>query len=395
MTVSFNTFKFWNQSILSLNLVSIAVVGFAEVASAKTFRLLVQTGQTLPQNAEPIEQLFEPTIGRDRQIAVIIQHRGKQSGQIFDQFIGLNSISPSNQIQLVDQNTTTSNGLSARIGSFSAPSISEGKIAYITQSRISSRGNPGIPKVEFKVGARTITNFGEINRNYPSNESVVSFVNGRAFLLDAGPISSGSNDRLSSVERIDTRSNPPNQSVLITDATNRAIRTSADNLVLSKLDTSSGSNIYKLFEKPIDSGSFKEIVPLGNNPASCGFAASFKNLVVCASQGSVLSVRLGQNAPFKAIPLPSGVTQVANPSMSNARVMFQAKASKEGRSVDTIYLSNDGKAPTVLIQAGEKINNKTVTSLKLSNNGRAIADNAAVFLAGFEDGSTGLVRVDL
>ncbi len=402
MITVFNPFT---TSILSLGLISSVMMGFTEVASAKTIQLLVQTGQTLPQNSEPIEQFFEPTIGRDRQVAVIIQHREKVTpppnpsvpGSRF-KFIGLNVISPTNQIQLLDSTGVGFGGFSFLNGSFSAPSISEGKIAYINQRQSSSRGGAFAPDIEFKVGtaagSNTVINFGRVDRTYGASQPTVAFVNGRAFLLDFGPFFTGNPVRPSTLERIDTRSTPPNQTVLITDATNRAIRASADNLLLSKLDTSSGTNVYRLFEKPIDSGSFKELFPLGQNPASCGFAASYKNVAVCSSQGSVLSVRLGQNAPFTAIPLPAGVTQVANPAMSNARVLFQAKTPKAGSSVDTIYLSNNGKAPTIVIQSGEKLNNKTITSLKLSTNGRAIADQSAVFLAGFSDGSTGLFRVD-
>ncbi len=400
-------FKPFKTSILSLGLISSIMMGFTEVASAKSIQLLVQTGQILPQNSEPIEQFFEPTIGRDRQVAVIVQHREKVTPLTFPagsfdrfRFVGLNVVSPTNQIQLVDSTEFGFGGFSSFTGSFSAPSISEGKIAYTFQRRSTTRGVGFAPDIEFKVGtaagSNTVINFGRVDRTYGVSQPTVAFVNGRAFLLDFGPFFTGNPVRPSTLERIDTRSTPPNQTVLITDATNRAIRASADNLLLSQLSTSSGTNVYRLFEKPIDSGNFKELFPLGQNPASCGFAASYKNVAVCSSspQGTILSVRLGQTSPFVAIPLPSGVTQVANPSMSNASVLFQAKAPKAGSSVDTIYLSTNGKAPTIVIQSGEKLNNKTITSLKLSTNGRAIADQSAVFLAGFSDGSTGLFRVD-
>jgi hypothetical protein len=400
-----NSFKSWNTSVLSLGLVGYCVIGLADVASAKTIQLLVQTGQILPQNSEPIEKLIEPTIGRDRQVVLIIQHRTKVTPplnpSVFGSqatFIGMNAISPTNQVQLVDSTVYEVSGAILN-RSFSAPSISEGKIAYIRQEFASGRYGTLAPNIQFKIGTTAgttmIFDLQAFNRKYAANQPVVSLVNGRAFLLDSGPFFA--TGRASTVDRWDTRSTPAIETVVNTDATNRAIRTSADNLVLSKLETSSGTNVYRLFEKPIDGGSFKEVFPLGQNPASCGFAASYKNLAVCStsSQGTVLSVRLGQQAPFVAIPLPAGVEGVVNPSMSKTQVMFQARSPKNGTLVDTIFLSLNGKAPTVLIQAGETLNNKTIAALRLSTNGRAIADQSAVFLADFTDGSTGLFRVDL
>lgn len=405
----FNSGPSWYSSVLSLGFASSIVLGLTDLASAKTFQVLVETGQTLPQNSEPIAKLIEPTIGRDRQVVVIIQHGEKVTvDPNFDttsrsNFIGLNAISPTNQIQLVDSTASSSGLFSSVAGNFSAPSVSEGKIAYIKQQQVTaSRGGPFAPDIEFKVGTATSTqtlNYVRVDRNYAANnEAAVAFVNGRAFLLDTGPFFTYPNNpnRQSTVERVDTRTTPIQSTVLITDVRNRAIRASADNLLLSQLDTQTGTNVYRLFEKPIDNGKFKEIFPLGQNSASCGFAASYKNVVACSSssQGTILSVRLGQKSPFVAIPLPTGIMQVANPSISRTRVLFQGRIPNAGTVVDAIFLSIDGKAPQVMIKAGEQLNNKTITSLKLSNNGRAIADQSAVFLAGFSDGTMGLVRVD-
>ena len=66
-----------------------------------------------------------------------------------------------------------------------------------------------------------------------------------------------------------------------------------------------------------------------------------------------------------------------------------------GAIVDKIYTSLNRQAPKVVIAAGEQLDGKTVTGLKLSDNGRTIALNSAVFTATFSDGSSALYRVDL
>ena len=111
----------------------------------------------------------------------------------------------------------------------------------------------------------------------------------------------------------------------------------------------------------------------------------------------VLSARLGKAANFVKVPLAGSNTRsISSPSISNSKIIFFAAEQGNDQSItERLYLSSNGQAPAPLISTGETLDGKIVSGLKLSDNGRAIADNSAVFAATFRDGSKALYRVDL
>lgn len=86
---------------------------------------------------------------------------------------------------------------------------------------------------------------------------------------------------------------------------------------------------------------------------------------------------------------------IATPSISQKKVLFLANEQIGGVMKQTIYTSNNGGPSIPVISTGDQLEGRSITSLRLSDNGRAISDNSAVFVATFDNFQEALFRVDL
>jgi hypothetical protein len=154
----------------------------------------------------------------------------------------------------------------------------------------------------------------------------------------------------------------------------------------------SDTNYYE----SLDNGQFRQI--LTSRGGFCGASASFENLAICdkaAFRGGGnyrLVVRFGKNGQFQNIsyPIRSATRRLSGPSIYKQDVIFKVFEGLDNS--DTIYLSRNAQAATKLVTTGDRIDNKTVATLELSDTGRAIAKNSIVFTATFTDGTTALYK---
>ena len=390
---------------VALAIGSTLLTSFVQPASAKQFKKLVETGQIIPGNDRPIVSIESPTIGRDGQAAVNLRtepiRTANQAGNKTTQFNGIYSISRGGNISLLDKGMLTQIDRSGILNGFTAPSISQGKIAYFAfTSEI--RATDVTTVSTLKVG--TPGNVKQYPAITPSLYKIrtaphISFVNGTVYTLEDGFTLSGSPTGLERVGLIDTNSPSPAFVVLSVNINNSSIRSASQSLVLLSKTQEVGNPTFKLLERP-NGGQFVQLNPLGKNPGSCGFAVSFENVVSCSSEGNgyILSARFGKTSNFVNLPLPSATTlkSVSDLSISNEKTIFKAtEQTAAGAIVERIYLSNKTQVPQAVISSGETLDGKTITGLSLNENGRTIAGNYVVFIATFSDTSKALYRVDL
>ena len=389
---------------LSLAVLSSLLVT-VQPASAKQFKKLVETGQVVVGNDKPIVKISDPTIGRDGQIAVNLQMVGTTTPPGSQtSFLGIYSITKGGKISLVDQGSF---GTYYRSGSFfngfTAPSISGGEIFYGTYTYTIPFPNTSPSTVESILKGGTVGNIktfdtilGRVGTLSPAPPDV-SLVNGTAYVVSKQAVSRpGGVDFIYSLRSLDSRAATPSFSTISSGTETLTVRTSGQSIVLR---TFTRPNIYKLLERP-NSGQFVQLNPLGENPGSCGFAVSLDNIISCSVTGDqyILSTRFGKQSNFVALPLPNliALKSVSDPSISGDNIIFKTtEQTATGTIVDKIYTSLNRQAPKVMIATGEQLDGKTVTGLQLSDNGRTIARNSAVFTATFSDGSSALYRVDL
>ena len=372
-------------------------------ASAKQFKKLVETGQVVIGNDKPIVQIADPTIGLDGQVAVNLQMETTVVPPgIGINFLGIYSITKGGKISLLDQGSSSSNRDGGSFQGFLPPSISQGKIVYAAYSyAINRRGERSNANAVLKGGTPgDIKEFALITTGssgpFSPEPPQVSFVDGTAYTINKEILSQpGAPIITYQFKSLDTNAATPSFTPISSSPDNRQVRTSGLGVVLL---TVSPQNVYTLFERP-NNGQFTQLNPLGQNPGSCGFAVSSDNIVSCSVAGSqyVLSLRLGRQGNFVAIPLPNAAAlkSVSDPSISGKNVIFRTTEQTAIGTVDKIYNSLNRQAPKLVLAAGDQLEGKTVTGLKLNENGRTIARNSAVFTATFSDGSSALYRVDL
>ena len=378
------------------------LISFGQPASALQFKKLIETGQTIPGNNQPLTVIESPTIGRDGQAAVYLKTKSVTvNGSDFfstTQFVGIYSIGQSGNISLLDQGATVSSARTATVNTFTAPSISQGKIAYLTYSLTSDRGSESTPISILKVGTPgDVKQYGNIiSGYYVRGIPNVSFTNGMVYGLETSLILSRPPIDGGRVKLLNINSPTPAFTTLSTSVDNTAIRSGSQSVVLLSVDP---NKVHKLFERP-NNGPFVQLNPQGQNPGSCGFAVSSENVVSCSVAGSqyVLSVRFGKASNFVSLPLPNAATlkSVSDPSISNNKIIFKTtEQDPNGSIVEKIYLSNKNQAPQLIVSSGQVIDGKTITGLKLNTYGRTIADNYVVFIGTFSDSSQALYRIDL
>ena len=391
---------------IALAIGSALLTSSVQPASAKQFKKLVETGQIIPGNDRPLARIESPTIGRDGQVAVRLETESINTSGIAGNksvyFIGLYSIGRGGNISLLDKGLFTRIDRSATIDSFTAPSISQGKIAYFAY-RTEIRSTDATTVSILKVGTPgNVKQYPAITSSLYSpirSAPQISFVNGTVYTLETGFTLSGLPTGLERVGLVDTNSPSPTFKVLSVSGDNRAIRSASQSLVLLSKTPEFSNPTFKLLERP-NGGQFVQLNPLGKNPGSCGFSVSFENVVSCSSEGNnyVLSARFGKKSNFVNLPLPNATTlkSVSDLSISNEKIIFKAtEQTVAGAIVERIYLNNKTQAPQAVISSGETLGGKTITGLSLNENGRTIADNYVVFIATFSDNSKALYRVDL
>ena len=401
-----NSFKFMFPSFtIALAIGSSLLISFVQPASAKQFKKLVETGQIIPGNNQPLVEIRSPTIGRDGQAAVNLETKtvetvSQQSGIDRSLFNGLYSISRGGTISLIDQGVSVIIGRGRTFNGFSAPSISQGKIAYVA---FSSTGTSGLVTniSTLKVGTPgDVKQFSAITPIfYTQTVPKVSFANGTAYTIEIGENLSRLPIGLERVGLVDTNSPSPAFNVLSVSGDNNDIRSGSQSLILLSKTREFSNPVYKLFERP-NGGQFVQLNPQGKNPGSCGFAVSSESVVSCSNDNNqyVLSGRFGKQSNFVNLPLPNSTAlkSVSDISISNQKIIFKAtEQTATGPIVQRIYLSNKTQAPQALISSGEKLGGKTITELTLNENGRTISDKYIVFVATFSDNSKALYRIDL
>ena len=391
---------------IALTIGSALSIPFVQPASATQFKKLVETGQIIPGNNRPLVDIKSPTIGRDGQAAVNLETESIEtisqqgSGTDRSQFLGIYSISRGGTISLLDKGMFVRIGRGRTIDGFSAPSISQGKIAYFA-FRANIIAGSGSYDSTLKVGTPgDVKQYPAITPSlYTGTSPEISFVNGTVYTLETR-LNFGLSTGLERIGLIDTKSPSPAFNVLSVSGENRAIRSASQSLILStKTREGISPTVYKLFERP-NGGQFVQLNPQGKNPGFCGFAVSFENVVSCSSEGSqyILSARFGKKSNFVNLPLPNATTlkSVSDISISNEKIIFKAtEQAAAGAIVERIYLSQKSQVPKVIISSGDKLDGKTIKELTLNENGRTIADNYVVFIATFSDNSKALYRVDL
>ena len=395
-----------SKSTVVLAIGSTLLISFVQPASAKQFKKLVETGQIIPGNDRPLARIESPTIGRDGQVAVKLEtesiNTSNMGGNKSVNFIGLYSIGRGGNISLLDKGLFTRIDRSATIDSFTAPSISQGKIAYFAY-RTEIRSTDATTVSTLKVGTPgNVKQYPAITSSLYSpvrSAPQISFVNGTVYTLETGFNLAGQPTGLERVGLIDTNSPSPTFKALSVSGDNRAIRSASQSLVLLSKTQDFSNPMFKLLER-LNGGQFVQLNPQGKKPGSCGFAVSFENVVSCSSEGNdyVLSARFGKKSNFVNLPLPNATTlkSVSSLSISNEKIIFKAtEQTAAGAIVERIYLSNKTQAPQAVISSGETLDGKTITGLSLNENDRSIADNYVVFIATFSDSSKALYRVDL
>ena len=369
---------------IALAIGSTLLISFVQPASAKQFKKLVETGQMIPGNNRPLVGIKSPTIGRDGQAAVNLETESIETinqqggGTDESQFRGIYSISRGGTVSLLDKGMFVRIGRGRTIDGFSAPSISQGKVAYFA-FKANIIAGLGSYVSTLKVGTPgAVKQYPAITPSlYTGTSPEISFVNGTVYTLETR-LNFGLSTGLERIGLIDTKSPSPSFNVLSVSGENRAIRSASQSLILStKTREGVSPTVYKLFERP-NGGQFAQLNPLGKNPGSCGFAVSSDNVVSCSAESDqyVLSARFGKQSAFVNLPLPNPTTlkSVSDLSISNTKIVFKAtEQTATGAIVERIYLSNKTQAPQALISSGETLDGKTIKELSLNEDGRTIS----------------------
>jgi hypothetical protein len=381
----------------------------ATPASAKQFKKLLQLGQTVPGNNQPIEEIIEPTIGLDQQVAVLLKTKTIQTDPgppgsnipTTRTFKGIYSIRKDGTIRLMDGGASTAGFGGANRQEFSAPSISQGKIAYLSITQSEGRGGLSDRVTAVRVGTpgqvRTALSLNLSAIPAVSGLANLAFVNGKAYFLNVNGFGDGG-----PLGVIDTLAATPSLVPLRSTQNTTALRASSQGLVITEV-LRGRVPVVQLFESSGDAN-FTDVSPPVSLAGNCGFSVSLDNLAVCAEQGSITNIflRFGRGSNVTAIspppnPAPLPPSKADRVSISNRSVIFSSKqfVLTSSYPIDKIYLSENGQAPSPIISGGDVLDGKTVSQLELSNNGRTIAGKSVVFTATFTDGTRALYRVDL
>jgi hypothetical protein len=404
-------------------------LGVAPAAEAKQFQKLVQVGQTIPGDAQPLAEIIQPTIGSNGQVAVILRTQTVISGigpsniPYKRTFQGVYTIGANGAIGLLEGGQSNSGYRTFGRSEFSAPTISQGKVGYfqLIQGFVVSMPAPKDSIANLRVGTpgNLLTLQAAIARSSSPEtavpgESNLAFVNGngyyreRLFRAPTPNIFGVINGKLQVLLSGD---DPVFEGIPLSDVDNGKLRASSGLIVLSRTrNVGSLGDTTDLYERPIAGGTFKKLNSfLG---ASCGISVSQDNIVACfdtttskpptenGGAPTSIAVRLGRQGAFTPIVVPANRPdrRVSNPSISQKNIAFQVNdqvSPSDTSAIASIYFSQNGQAPQKVVTTGDKLDGKTVKSVQLSESGRAIIDQSIVFTATFTDGVVALYRVVL
>jgi hypothetical protein len=420
------------RSALTVGLsLAIGLAATATPAYALKFTKLIQYGQTVPGNSQPVAGISGVTIGLDGQVAVSLSHaRVDIPAGGYTEFRGIYSISKNGTIRLVAGDTFVDDPfyINDKYVGFSEPSISQGKIAYIA-----STGGSKIPsKTTLYVGqpgqVKPILDFAPLTKLPPYPNGVftnLSFVNGKAYVLVPTA------DKPGLVGLVDTEAAKPILKVLNVNQFNASVSANSQQVLTTTL-TEIRNQVFPpdyssytcTVSQSLGGGSFKLLA----TARQCGAAVSAGNAVYYTVNTDnnqppkyyhepKINVRFGQNGQFTPILLPNdplkiypNTIQISGVSISQQSVIFVASVGPFDTPrylkshVDTLYLSQNGQAPKAIIAAGQTLDGKTVSFLGIGSSRRrpgdvgsthALAGNSAVFTVTFSDNTTALYRVDL
>ena len=423
-------------TILSLGLVS----SLGSSANAATFTRVLQTGQAVPGNNQPVSGIRSIAIDNQKNIVAIVSTPTVSSGTLpgtdprSDTFQGLYLFDPALVPTLVDTAASFTSRDGSRSASLNAASIHAGTVIVFNSYRSVSRLFTDFGRTEVKVGTPgALQVFLTANRlGQPTliATNTLALTNGAAFLLGE-PMP----QTTASPQKGLLKSNAPGnltEAIAATDpifgaepfaprGAGQMVRSSGNNVLLVAQNASryrvfrkSGTNapqqIYNGTVSPFDASS------------SCGAAISGNNIVLCSKEVKPtptgtnpysLRVKFGNAAPFQTIPFPNDIP-IEQPSIAGRTVIFKAVTATQ----DKLYVSTNANAPVQILATGDTLDGKVVSKLNLSEQGQAIARTIAtpvaslmakrpdlsepdqvqnssltiVFIATFTDGSTGLYR---
>ncbi len=398
----------------------------AAAAEAKQFRKLAQVGQTIPGNTQPLTEIIQPTIGSNGQVAVILRTQTQSSPgpsgiSTRRTFQGVYTIGKTGKASLLQGDTSIAGYRNILYNEFSAPTVSQNKVGYLSLNFIGS--GPGLPSpnnslANFQVGTpgnlTTLQAKISLRNGLPiSGESNAAFVNGNGYYRYQpyqGPNQTANDTDIFGVingkpQVLLSGTDPVFEGIPLNRADNGKLRASSGLIVLTRTrNIGSIGDTTDVYERPIAGGTFKKLNSfLG---ASCGISVSLDNIVACfdtttsqlpsenITTRSDITVRFGRQGTFTPLTVPgnSDSRQVSNPSISQKNVAFQVN---DTSAIASIYFSQNGQTPQKVVTTGDKLDGKTVKSVQLSESGRAMIDKSIVFTATFTDGVTALYRVDL
>jgi hypothetical protein len=399
----------FSHSQITLSLIAACVLlATPTAAQAKQFTKLLQLGQLVPGSNQPVTDIVEPTIGLDGQVAVLLKTKSVRTGPgpfLDTTFKGIYAVPRNGQIRLVEGGVTVVSFRSGNRLEFSAPSISEGKIAYLAMAQTITAAAYSEPRsTKLRVGTpgavKTILSLTLFGREAAlSGNPNLAFVNGQAYFLDdilpAGAEPNNPDSRVRVLGLVNTLSPTPSLVKLRSNPDQQTIRASAKSLLVSTrsglLESSGDANF-----RPVELPPSRSISP--------SFSVSRDNIVVTDSFNPAVFVRFGKQGEFSFLPaVPNGnVRRVSNPSISDRNVIYRGigplalkpMSTEFVTTTDNIYLSKNAQTPISLIGKNDTLDGKTVSQVLLADNGRTIAGNSAVFTASFTDGTVALYRVD-
>jgi hypothetical protein len=403
-----------SKSVVASLTMGLSLALVAPSASALTFTKLLELGQKVPGNDQPVTDIYEPTIGLDGQIAVRLETQAVPITNGKKTFRGIYTIAKGGSLKFVEGGNTIvteEGGIVALVDvdEFTAPSISNGKIAYLRYVAAFNGGQAIKPNsTTLRVGppgnVKTVLTLPPAIIGSPQNPyslSTLAYVNGKAYFLTQPSAPPDFFNFPITLNVVDTQVASPRLQTLNQNNFNTSVTASANTILLTQY---TGSSL--LFFESTGDANFKPITSLTSNCAgneSTGISTSHESIAAICG-GSVLKVRFGRQGSFLTVPDPDGVvrpTRLGHPSLSDRSVLYTRYIAGVAPENNELYLSKNGQKPITLLKGGgrgrqgQQLDGKIVGLVKLSANGRTLAGNFAVCTVYFTDGSTVLYRIDL
>ena len=385
-------------AFLSLSLVS----SLSSAANAATFTRVLQTGQAVPGNNQPVSGIRSIAIDNKKNIVAIVSTPtvtaprtmgGGGETSTFQGFYLFNSALVPTLVDTAESFTSSSNSQSAN---FITASLNAGTAVVLRSFRSQSRMSVDFGRTEVKVGTPgALQVFLTANRlGQPTliATNTLALTNGAAFLLGE-PIP----QTTASPQKGLLKTNAPGnltESIAATDpvfgsepllpkSPGQIVRASGSNLLL----VTQNAKRYRVFRKSgtaapqkIYDGTTSTFGP----SSSCGAAISGSNVVLCAKEVKPtqtganpysLRVKFGDAAP-QSIPFANTIP-IEQPSIAGKTVIFKAVTPTQ----DKLYVSTNANAPVQILATGDTLDGKIVSKLNLSEQGQAIVRTTSLPMA--------------